>query len=215
MYCILGNHNSVVNFILYKWPLMSIKAAKYFDPMFFDTLIDGFIFIEVRTYLSLREQVYFSVFNWPPWRVFSDSTLKSKCWRDIDICEDSISSNSDFAVLGVCISEPGVTNHWTKSMVCSLFGRTEHPRSLSASLGAFPNIFPVFLIGMSGELGGSMALLGQHETQLYNCALPEAPSGVQQSQVYLFHLSPYRRLGLYLSVMAHPATRWDSLRFKV
>ena len=82
-------------------------------------------------HLSLREQVYFSVLDWPPWRGFSDFTLKSKCWRDIDIYEDSMSSNSDFAVLDLRISDRAVTNHWAKSMVCSLFGRTEHPRSLN------------------------------------------------------------------------------------
>lgn len=84
---------------------MSIKAAKYFDPKSFDNLIDSFLFIEVQRRLSLREQAYFSVLNWPPWRVFSDFILKSKHWRDIDIYEDCISSNSDFAVLDVCISD--------------------------------------------------------------------------------------------------------------
>lgn len=69
-------------------------------------------------HLSLREQVYFSVLNWPPRRVFSDFTLKSNCWKDIDIYEDSISSNSDFVVLDVCIPDPGVTKHWNESMVC-------------------------------------------------------------------------------------------------
>lgn len=62
-----------------KCPLMSIKAAKSFDPTFFDSLLDSFTFIEVQTHLSLREQIYFSVLNWPPWRVLYDFTMKSEC----------------------------------------------------------------------------------------------------------------------------------------
>lgn len=48
-------------------------------------------------------------------------------------------------------------------------------------------------------------------------ALPEAPRSVQLSQVYPFHLPPpsLQKMGLYLSVMAHPATRWASSGFKV
>lgn len=55
---------------------MSLKAAKYFDPQFFGNLTDSSIFIEVQTQPNLREQLCFSVLNWPPWRVFSDFALK-------------------------------------------------------------------------------------------------------------------------------------------
>lgn len=146
-----------------------MRTAKCFDPMFFDNLIDSFIFIVVQMHLSLREQVHFSVLNWPPQTVLSDFTLKSKDWSDTGVSEGSININSDFAVPDVHISGRDVKNHWTESMISSGFGRTEHPSSLNTELDVFLSIFSAFLAGLPEELGGSEALLEQYETQLYNC----------------------------------------------
>lgn len=55
---------------------MPVKAAEYFDPLFFGNPTDSSIFIEVQTHPNLREQLCFSVLNWPPWTVLSDFTLK-------------------------------------------------------------------------------------------------------------------------------------------
>lgn len=56
----------------------------------------------------------------------------------------------------------------------------------------FPNIFAVFLMGLPGELGG---FVGPWSNMKHSSitALPEAPRNVQLSQVYPFHLPPYRR----------------------
>lgn len=109
--------------------LVSIKAAKYFDRMVFDPLIGSFVFIEVLMHLNLREQV--SSLFWTghhgdfffPWLY-----TEVKFWKNIDIYEDFFSRNSDFAVLDVCISDPGATNLWNKSMVCySSWGKLNTP----------------------------------------------------------------------------------------
>lgn len=142
-----------------------MRTAKCFDPMFFDNLIDSFIFIVVQMHLSLREQVHFSVLNWPPQRVLSDFTLKSKDWSDTGVSEGSISINSDFAVPEMLkIIGP---SQWLVLVLEEL--NTQHPSSLNTELGVFLSIFSAFLVGLPGELGGSEALLEQYETQLYNC----------------------------------------------
>lgn len=187
---------------------MPVRAAKYFDPPFFGNLTNSSIFIEVQTHPNLRELFCLSVLNLPPWRIFSDFTLKWNCWRNTNICEDSTSSSIDCAGLG--ISNQGFTGfYWTISMLCPLFGRAENTQ-----LGVLPNIFPAFLIGLPGDLGDSMVFLGQCETQLCNCST----WGTQRFAVILsapFSPLLLQELGQYLSVIAHPDARWASLGFKV
>lgn len=69
-----------------------------------------------------------------------------------------MSSNIDCAGLGIS-NQVFTRFYWTKSMVYSLFGSTANTQ-----LGVFPNVFPVFLIGLPGELEDSMVL------QLCNCS---------------------------------------------
>lgn len=68
-----------------KWQLMSVKAAKDLGLMLSDNLVGSFIFIQVQTCLSLRKRVRFSFFDWPPWNIFSDFTVRSKYLRDIGL----------------------------------------------------------------------------------------------------------------------------------
>lgn len=158
------------------------KSSKVFCSPFFWQSHCQFYF-----YRGSTTKLCFSVLNWPPWRVFSDFTLKWNCWRDTDICEDSTSSNVDCSGLG--ISNQGFTRfYWTKSMVCSLFGSTAS------------TYFPCLSNGAARRIGNSMVFLGQRETQLCNCST----WGTQRFAVNPFHLSPYRRLGQYLLLMAHP-----------
>lgn len=111
----------------------------------------------------------------------------------------------------------GVASLWNKSMLCYNSGRNKCFWLLNTSLGAFPNILYICPVGLPGKLFGSMPLLGPHETQLYNSALLQNPAGVQQSQVYICHLSLSRKLealDMFSSLMPHPTTGCASLGFR-